>query len=360
MRFERLRIQGLRCLDQVDIQPAPGLNVLLGPNGAGKTSVLEAAYLLSHARSFRSGSRDALLRRGAGGMHVFGEVVDKQHRLRLGLGRTGEKWDARINGEPVGRLGDLVRSCAVICFEPGSHALIAGPAEERRRFLDWGVFHVEHQFLSLWQRYRRALKQRNALLRSPSQPTDVMLAPWESEMEAAGETIDALRKDYMVRLEDVLHGVCDRLVPELGAVSLSYRRGWDDKQTLTEALSQRRDRDRLRGHTTQGVHRADWRPTFEHAPQREYFSRGQEKLCALACFLAQASVFAEDRDEWPVVCLDDLASELDATHRQAVVDFLVDANAQAFVTGTEMINAIPADLACMFHVEHGEVVHQSS
>ncbi len=359
MRFERLRIQGLRCLDDVDITPARGLNVLLGPNGAGKTSVLEAAYLLSHARSFRSGSRDALLQRGAEAMHIYGEVVDRDRHRRLGLGRKGDRWEARIDGEPVDRLGELVQSCAVICFEPGSHALIAGAAEERRRFLDWGVFHVEHRFLSFWQRYRRALKQRNALLRGFPAPSGTMLEPWEREMDEASRVIDALRATYMRGLEAHLREVCARLLPELGDVQVSYRRGWDERMDLHQALEERRERDRQRGHTTLGIHRADWRPGFEHAPQREHFSRGQEKLCALACHLAQARLYAEDHGEWPVICLDDLASELDATHRQSVVDSLFEAHAQVFVTGTDLMEAIPVERACMFHVEHGRVGHIS-
>src|SRR5699024_6253138 len=109
------------------------------------------------------------------------------------------------------------------------------------------------------------------------------------------------------------------LLPELGDFSLSYRAGWDTSQSLAETLRANRVRDRARGHTTLGIHRGDWRAVFSEAPQREHFSRGQEKLCALACVLAQAKVYADDKGEWPVVCLDDLASELDVAHQQAVV-----------------------------------------
>ena len=140
MRLERLRIDGLRCLTDVSIELAPGINVFLGPNGAGKTSVLEAVFLLSHARSFRTGAKDALTQRGAAQLSVFAEFRLKEgNTRRLGLGRSAGRWDARVDGTSVG-LAQLVQECAVVCFEPGSHALIAGGAEERRRYLDWGVF----------------------------------------------------------------------------------------------------------------------------------------------------------------------------------------------------------------------------
>ncbi len=355
MRFERLRIEHLRCLGQVELEPAPGLNFFVGTNGAGKTSVLEAACLLSYARSFRSGSRDALIQRGTRQFNVYGEVRHRQQIHRLGLGRESGRWQARVDGVGVDRLSDLIRCCAVVCFEPGSHALIAGPAEERRRFLDWGVFHVEHGFLASWQRYRRALKQRNALLRAAEPPSDRLMSPWEEEMDQSGRHIDRIRADYLRTLETDLVSITGALLPELGDFSLSYRAGWDTSQPLAETLRTNRVRDRARGHTTQGIHRGDWRAVFSEAPQREHFSRGQEKLCALACVLAQAKVYADDKGEWPVVCLDDLASELDVPHQQAVVRWLQAVEAQVLVTGVSTPEALPADETCLFHVEHGRV-----
>src|SRR5579859_3106691 len=178
MRLDSLRISGLRCLGDVSLSLEPGVTVFSGANGAGKTSILEAAFLLSHARSFRSGAKDALLQRGAGAFSVFVELRhDDGRSRRLGLGRQGVRWDARIDGEAAS-LSELVGECAVVCFEPGSHALIAGGAEERRRYLDWGVFHVEHEFISAWRRYQRALKQRNTLLRAASTVPESLFLPW--------------------------------------------------------------------------------------------------------------------------------------------------------------------------------------
>jgi DNA replication and repair protein RecF len=355
MRFERLRIQGLRCLSEVDVALGPGINVFEGPNGAGKTSMLEAAFLLSHARSFRSGAKEALLQRGAQELSVFAELRYDDGRLRrVGLGRAGvPRWEAKIDGEKVA-LGALVGECAVVCFEPGSHALIAGAAEERRRFLDWGVFHVEHSFLDAWRRYQRALKQRNALLRSAA-TSDELYQPWEAELGQTAQVIQALRQDYLERLEPLLSASAGSLLPELGEVGLRCKRGWPDGIDLADALQEQRFRDRARGHTTYGAHRADWSIAFANAPLREHLSRGQEKLTALACLLAQAALFARARGEWPVVCLDDLASELDQAHQHAVVAELQAAGAQVLLTGTELPTPLKAVAHRLFHVEQGNV-----
>lgn len=356
MKFESLRLNGLRCLDDVAISLAPGINVFTGANGAGKTSILEAAFMLSHARSFRSGSKDVLLKRGASSLSIFAELRTADGRLhRLGLGRESGRWIARVNGETASTLGALVQQCAVVCFEPGSHALIAGGSEERRRFLDWGVFHVEQEFLVAWRRYQRALKQRNALLRSNGLLDDAVMLPWERELAATGQDIDAFRIAYLDRLRPIVSRYAQALLPELGQVELRYRRGWDEAETLEAALAGRRGRDIARGHTTIGVHRADWSVAFENAPLREHLSRGQEKLTALACLLSQAALYAEIRGEWPVVCLDDLASELDRTHQRWVVDQLLAADTQVLLTGTDVPHALTDTSATLFHVEQGQV-----
>lgn len=355
MRLESLRIRGLRCLEDVEVELSPGMTVFAGPNGAGKTSLLEAAFLLSHARSFRSGAKDALLQRGAEALSVFAELRHEDGRSRrLGLGRQGVRWEARMDGQ-VATLGELVGECAVVCFEPGSHALIAGGAEERRRYLDWGVFHVEHEFMMAWRRYQRALKQRNTLLRASQPVADAQFLPWEAELAASAGLIDRQRELYLDALRPHIERSMQGLLPELGAVDLRYRRGWPEGVELAGLLASQRGRDLARGHTTQGSHRADWAVAFEHAPLREHLSRGQEKLTALGCVLAQASLYAERRGEWPVVCLDDLASELDRPHQAAVVGQLREVGAQVLVTGTEVPEALQDGPTQVFHVEQGRL-----
>ena len=355
MWLESLRIRGLRCLDDVTVPLAAGVTVFAGPNGAGKTSLLEAAFLLSHARSFRSGAREALLKRDADALSIFAELRHADGRARrIGLGRQGVRWEARMDGEGIS-LSELVGECAVVCFEPGSHALIAGGAEERRRYLDWGVFHVEHEFMLAWRRYQRALKQRNALLRSTQPIPEAQFLPWEAELAAAATLIDRQRELYLAALRPHLMSSIQGLLPELGLVELRYRRGWAEGADLAALLASQRGRDLARGHTTQGSHRADWSIAFEHAPLREHLSRGQEKLTALACVLAQASLYAERRGEWPVVCLDDLASELDKAHQAAVVGQLRLVGAQVLVTGTEVPEALRDGPRQVFHVERGHL-----
>ena len=336
--------------------PARGLNLLIGPNGAGKTSVLEAIHLMAYGRSFRGRVRDGLIRTGATAVEVFVEWEDAGRGRRAGLRHGGDRWEGRLDGAPVAQLGDLCAALAVVSFEPGSHALVAGGGEPRRRFLDWGLFHVEHEFLPTWRRYARALRQRNALLKA--QRGDVELDGWEQEMATAGETMTRLRAGYVDTLQAALAGVVPEIAPSLGAAGMEFVPGWKRSDlSLRDALLLSRDRDRLSGHTTVGPHRADWRLSFSLIADGEALSRGQAKLAALSCLLAQARDLAARLGEWPVVALDDLASELDAGHRGRVLEALAESGAQVFVTGTDApdMPAGQGGKARLFHVEQGRV-----
>ncbi len=354
MRVTRLDIRNLRSLRESSLQPGPGLNLLLGANGAGKTSVLEALHLMAYGRSFRGRVRDGLIRTGSEAVEVFVAWQEQARSRRAGLRHTGKTWEGRLDGQKVEHLGELCAALMVISIEPGSHALVSGSGETRRRFLDWGLFHVEPDFLALWRRYGRALKQRNLLLRS--QAPGAQLEAWDAEVAETGERLGRRRAAYLRQLQPRIEAAAAALVPGLGRPRLTYLPGWrEDQLSLRDAMMLARDRDRALGHTTTGPHRADWRLEFAALPGREPLSRGQAKLAALSCLLGQAQECAQRREQWPVIALDDLASELDRAHQQRVLDTLGAMGAQLFVSGTQVPDAARGLDAVTFHVEHGDV-----
>lgn len=372
MRVTRLDIRQLRRFDQVQLLPAPGLNVITGDNGAGKTSVLEALHLMAYGRSFRGRVRDGLIRSGQPAVEVFVEwqdcldagandpssAVDRSGARirRAGLRHAGQAWEGRLDGQPVAHLGELCAALAVVTFEPGSHALVGGAADVRRRYLDWGLFHVEPGFLPLWRRYSRALKQRNALLKARA--NEAQLDAWDHELAEAGEPLGRHREQYLAALRPGFSRLAGELAPALGETRLGYLPGWRrDELPLADALLLARQRDLQSGFTSVGPHRADWRIEFSAIPGREALSRGQAKLTALTALLAQAEYHAAARGEWPVVCFDDLASELDRNHQVRVLEWLLASRAQVFVTGTErpaMLDRLDTPVG-LFHVEQGQV-----
>ena len=225
MRVTRLDLRHLRRFTDVRLDPGPGLNLITGDNGAGKTSVLEGLHLMAYGRSFRGRVRDGLVQAGAPALEVYVEwdeapglvaqgpgldaiapgmlgsprIADgapayRRHR-RAGMRHSGQEWTGRLDGAAVAHLGELCAALAVVSFDPGSHALISGGGEHRRRYLDWGLFHVEPDFLPLWRRYARALKQRNALLKARAR--DAQLDAWDHELGESGEALTGHRKRYL-------------------------------------------------------------------------------------------------------------------------------------------------------------------
>ena len=362
MLIRRLQVRGLRRLVDVDLRPGSGFNLVTGDNGSGKTSLLEAMHLMAHGRSFRGRVRDGLVRNGETALQVFLEWEQLDHvGRRAGLRHSGSGWDARLDGCPVAQLGELFEALTVITFEPGSHALIDGSSEVRRRYLDWGLFHVERSdvggdFLSLWRRHARAHKQRNALLRQGR--ADAQLDAWEHELALAGEAITLQREAYVARLQPHVDALLADILPAAGIATLALQPGWRRQDLgLADALLVARERDLVQGHTTIGPHRADLKLEFRDLPGRDGLSRGQTKLAALVLLLAQASHLAAHAGHWPVLQLDDLASELDRHHQRRVLQVLAASGAQVFVTGTEPL-PVMASLALShttFHVEHGSV-----
>jgi len=350
-----LRLENLRNIVELQVEPARGFNVFTGDNGAGKTSILEAVYLLSHGYSFRTRRSELLVRTGAGNLSVFGVVGRESGAMRrLGMVQSDGRWSARVDGVTPPTLASALVHAAAVCFDPGAHALISGPSDERRRFVDWGVFHVEPGHAETVRRYRRALRQRNLGLREGL--ADRELDAWDHELVLTAEPVTAARERYLERLVPRLKRLLAEYLPELGEAMVHTSPGWHVDRPFAGVLADARALDRTRGHTTRGPHRADWSITFPGAARREHLSRGQEKLCAIAGALAQAELYRSDHGDWPIVLLDDLPSELDAAHQDQVLQSLAGAD-QVWLSSTDVPATFGRTGAAFrrFHVEQGRI-----
>ncbi|MCK9489390.1 MAG: DNA replication/repair protein RecF [Xanthomonadales bacterium] len=372
MQLKRLCVDGVRNLQQVDLEFNAGrsdadlgddrvssshLNLVLGANGSGKSSLLESIHLLAHGRSFRSGAPDDLVQRGASGLDIHSHwSVGTGQSQRLGMSRRDRSWHLRVNDADVASLAEFVQHSAAVAVTPDSQLLVTGPAEWRRRHLDWLLFHVEHEFLDHWRRYQRALKQRNLVLRSHGDSES--LAAWEAQMASAGEAVSRFRAQALALLEQQFRQLAGLLIPSLAVDGLLFRPGWPSALSLAEALAAGRESDQERGFSQRGPHRADWRLRFADGLDQDQLSRGQAKLVAICCLLAQVKVFHAQRGIWPVMLVDDLASELDPEHQVRLLGWLAQTQAQIFITGTELQPRWPDRMiaaAARFHVEQGRV-----
>ena len=349
MPLEAFTCQNFRCIAAASFEPHPRFSLISGPNASGKTSLLEGLGYLGRGRSFRgAGTRD-LVRHGEAEFLLNG--IDRhggrRHRLGVRNGRNG--LEISVDGDREGGVAALAASLPLQVIDPEVHSLVAGGPDERRRFIDWMAFHVEQDFLGAWRRFRRALKQRNALLRSGSDGLD----SWDGEFAKAAEALDAARRRVVDRAGAPLAAVGERL---LGLpVSFDYHGGWSAGQGLAEALVEHRERDRQAGATQVGPHRADLKLRLDERLARRLVSRGQQKLLACAMVLASVGIATDALGRAPLLLLDDPAAELD---REALGRLMgaVEATGSQVVATALNPGALPLPAECgLFHVEQGRL-----
>lgn len=349
MGLSRLEIQNIRNLHSVSIEPAQGLNGLYGLNGSGKTSFLEALYILGRGGSFRSKDLGRVLREGTQQFLISGRLSSQN--IAIGVEYQAQGVRFRVDGQTVQSRLELASHLPLLFISPESHALISEGPRQRRRFLDWGVFHVEPGFMPAWRRYQRALKQRNQALGTPGVET-----AWDNELARAAEEITQLRRDYLDRLVPFVDRYVQRLV-DLDPVTLGFASGWRQGYDLMQVLQESLAQDREYGFTRQGPHRADLIVKVGNHPARDTISRGQQKLLVIALLLSQVALMNEATRRGPVILVDDLAAELDIHHRQRLLAVLSELRAQVFLTVTEP-QALPVndDISVRwFHVEQGKI-----
>lgn len=328
MSLRRMRVSDFRCLQTAELEFDPALTLITGLNAAGKTSLLEAIYVLGRGRSFRTRLVGNLIRNSSARFVVFGEVDLLGQRLSMGIEGSSAGMRARVAGERVNSLVELAAVLPVQIIDPEVHRLIEEGPSRRRRFLDWGVFHVEHAFVGYWQRYQVALRQRNAALKG-RQPRSAITA-WDGELLRFGVLIDEARRRYAARLAPAANELSHSL---LGLdLALSYRSGWGRDQSFADALAASWARDVELGTTTVGPQRAELGIRLAGSPVKDRISRGQQKLLAAVLLMAQISLFPDDSPTQPVLLLDDPAAELDSERLVGLIRQVSQASVQLVVT----------------------------
>lgn len=351
MGLKNLSIRQFRCFTSVDIELSPHLNVIRGKNASGKTTILEAVFLLSRGRSFRTAHLQTTLREGSAKFQLAAMLAREFAPIEISLTRKDGFLEPKVAGKATPTLSELAYLLPVQLLDGEANQLIQGGPKSRRQFLDWGAFHVEPTFYETWQRYHRALRHRSSLLKTNHSLNQIAL--WDIELAIHGEKLDEIRRRYFQGLRSQ---VVELAVQALGGVdiSLGYRRGWSEGESLTEALRISLNRDRLTGITHAGPHRADLVIHVDGRPAQETTSRGQQKVLAAALLLAQADLYQKQTGLACTLLVDDLAAELDVDHLERLLQSIRKVGNQVVMTSIEPL-PIPTETGtAWFHVKQGE------
>ncbi len=351
MSIRQLRIGNLRIIEEMELEPKDGVNLIWGENGSGKTSILEAVYILGRGRSFRKADNDQLTRNGQEHLTLFARTEDGNRNHNVGLTKTQGSTQAKIDGVRISRMSDLARSIPLTVITPNSHEILERGPQYRRRFLDWGVFHVEPEFRNIFERYSRCLKQRNAALRMRGRFDH----SWDRELVEVGQNINNLRERYIRSFSEKMKHLAQHLLG-LERLEVEWHRGWSDKGDFEQILKDSVQGDVQAGYTRYGPHRADLTIKLGGQKVEKIASRGQQKMLVATMHLVQSELAREMSGIETVILIDDLTSELDSTNRNILLNQLQKSGSQALITGVEDISMGHHSFSGVFHVEQGSIL----
>lgn len=349
MTLQYFKCTDFRCLESAELEPDAHYNLVHGGNASGKTSLLEAIAYLGRGRSFRAAGIDKLVRYGCEEFVLYGRTGAGIGEAGVGVRNGRQGLEISIGGERQRGVAALAEGLPLQVADPEVHNLVAGGPEERRRYLDWIVFHVEPGYLETWRRFRRALKQRNVGLRGGADAA--ALRGWTAEFLEAGLAVDAARQRTLEVSRPALEETAAALLGT--AIGFGYACGWPTGKSLEETLQQGVERDRQLGSTQAGPQRGDLGLIYEQRQARKLVSRGQQKLLACTLILAAAEIVQTELERPLLLLLDDPAAELDEAALGRLMGRVTALGCQVIASSLEADAALFPERPALFHVERG-------
>lgn len=334
MHLAHLRLRDFRNYARLDVDFLPGFHLLLGDNAQGKTNILEAIYLMATLRSFRGVGSAQMIRHGQTGYFVGGQVVGPaRHEIKMYWSSRERKLS--LDSQPVRKLTDYLGTLRVVVFCTEDLQLVKGTARARRRFLDLLLSQTHPGYLPLLQRYARALRSRNALLKQRI-INEESLESFSRELVELGNQIIRHREQLLPRISPLARLAYRRISSDAEELRLEYQPCV--KKDFALELTQSRARERSYRSTLVGPHRDDVELLLNGQSAGQFGSEGQKRSLAIALKMAQAEYLTGIHGSPPILLIDDVMGELDVKRRSGLLPLLErahQASGQVFMTCTE-------------------------
>lgn len=351
MILAELKIHQVRTILSASLHFNDRFNFIIGPNGSGKTSILESLYLLSCGHSFRSREIASIVSFNQEQLTVFARGQDNS---TVSIQKSKAlPTQIKRNNQFCSTTSQLAYALPCQIVYADIFQIIDAGSAVRRAVLDWGLFHVEPNYLGLWKEYKRVLKQRNALLKQNS--IYAHFVPWDRQLSVLADQIDTMRRDYFTVWREKFLEVLAAITPT--HCNINYYKGWDRRQTgksLETILQEQFTSDKQRQYTQYGAHHADIVIETNETKAKQTLSRGQQKIILIALKLAQGELL----NDGCLYLFDDLPSELDETHQQKLIQFLIAHKGQYVITATSNLPSsllIPDNHVKSFKILSGSV-----
>ena len=363
--LKNITFRNFRNYESLYLQFSAGANLIAGENAQGKTNILEGIYFLSTAKSHRTIRDDELIRRGKLWFYLKGQVSSRSLSTVVEITNAcGEKKRIRIDGKAQEKISSVIGKINVVMFSPEDLSLVKGAPFERRRFLNILICRINLSYLHALQEYQSALSQRNELLKNirDNRAAADSLDSWNALLVKAGSELIRQRISMVSELSELAKEKHRQLTSDEEELCLEYQSQseYDLSSEIDEvyekSLNSAIDSDIKRGSTSVGPHRDDLTIMIDGVDARKFSSQGQQRTGVLSLKLANLELIGKKLDEYPIILLDDVTSELDENRASFLFDLLSKIPVQTFLTATSFDN-FPANFPdCMFFsVEKGRV-----
>jgi DNA replication and repair protein RecF len=334
VHLAHLRLRDFRNYARLDVDFVPGFHLLLGDNAQGKTNILEAIYLMATLRSFRGVGSGQMVRHGQKGYFVGGKIIAQGEREIKMYWSTAER-SLSLDARPVRKLTDYLGALRTVVFCTEDLQLVKGAARGRRRFLDLLLSQTHPTYLPILQRYARAVRSRNALLKRHTLD-EAALESFTRELVSAGEEIIRLRRELVPKFSPLVRLAYRRISNDAEELRIEYQPSV--KKDFAVELAQARKRELSYRATLIGPHRDDLQLLLNQKSAAQFGSEGQKRTLAIALKMAQAEYLTGIHGAPPILLIDDVMGELDVKRRSGLLPLLErthQARGQVFMTATE-------------------------
>lgn len=357
MKVTALELKGFRNLEETLLQPDGGVNIIYGENAQGKTNILEALWLFSGLKSFRGAKDSELIRFGSRFAKMKCCFEDSRREQKAEMTIENRR-SVKLNGVQLRSPTEIMGKFSAVVFSPSFMSLIKDGPEQRRRFIDSAICQIKPNFAPVLAEYNRLVRQRNSLLKDIQFESSLldMLDVIDERLGIVGERIYEERKNYLELIIPEATSIYTGLSSGKEEISLLYLKKDGDKgeDTLADILKSNRKTDIINKTTSAGPHRDDIDITLNGISARSYGSQGQQRSCAVALKLAEASVIKNVTGEQPVILLDDVMSELDSARQDYILNHIRDR--QVFVTCCEPSTIMRLCGGKTFNIEKGRII----
>ena len=337
MYIENIKLNNFRNYEQLDLNLNKSINIIYGDNAQGKTNILEAIFLGSFGKSFRTNKEKEMIEfnKERALVEILYQKKDRDGKIKIDI---GNKKQISVNGVKLKKLSELLGNINIVIFTPEDINILREGPENRRRFLNIMIGQLRPNYVYYLNLYTKTLEQRNNYLRQIKEEgkPEEMLEIWNEKLAEYGEKVFIYRKDFLNKIIQKINRIHSGITEEKENIEIKYVSNCENKEEYIKLLNSRRKLDIIKGYTTKGIHRDDFTVFLNGKEVSVYGSQGQNRTVVLSLKLSELQVVHDEIGENPILLLDDFMSELDEKRRKNFLKNIK--NTQVILTGTEKIN----------------------